>query len=273
MRNTFTQVFFLVWLTFSAMLGWNPTSVYANSTGDSTSSPTVHEHDIRNFAPFLYIGAQTQIGHLKYEFDKPNESSHTNYGVDYNSVGFEVGMGLRYKDLGLFVAGGLSELTYWSGTHIVTYTIRENGGIRTYEEGVVTEHRYPRVAYHGTVGLEYRIHLSDQVHCIPFVQGKLRKYKDSRFFPKSVEKDQYYELEDNYSLGGGFTFKGILRDNSSVALRLSFLKNNFNPVGYFENIGAKNLKLTDTTVEISLVYEFDFSGYRIGIFNHRFSFY
>ncbi len=125
----------------------------------------------------------------------------------------------------------------------------------------------------GVLGLEYRIKLSRSVQCVPYVQGKLWQFTDNRFFPKSYVEDKFFELRDNHSFGGGLTLKGLLQNNSAVAMRIGYSVNNFNPVGYFESVNAENLTKSYSSVEISLVYEFDFSGYGVSIFNHQFSFY
>lgn len=255
------------------MINLAVTDAFASIGVGPDSNNTIHEHIIRNFAPFLYIAGQTQVGDLKYSFNSASEPSHTSYDVNFTSVGFEAGAGLRYKDIGLFIAGGYNFLSYYAGDHKITDTVENNGTVKVYYEPVITEHKYPRNVLLGIVGLEYRIRLTKAVQCVPFVEGKLWKFPDNRFYPKSGIDDVYYELEDNYSYGGGITLRGVLPDNSSIAMKICYLKNNFNPVGYFESLNVEDLEISHRSIEISLVYEFDFSDYSIGLFNHQFSFY
>ena len=255
------------------LVNWNTLEASANGPTGPDSNSNIHDHIIRDGAPFLYIAGQTQVGDLQYEFDYSNKASHASYDVNFTSIGFEVGAGLRIKGVGAYLGLGYGFLSYYAGHHFVTDTVEHNGASKIYLNQIVTEHKYPRRVYLGVAGLEYRIRLSQSIQFVPFVEGKLWKYPDNRFFPKAGKDDVSFELQDNYSLGGGLTFKAILSENSNFSMKFCYLQNNFNPVGYFDSVSATNLKISTRSVEISLVYEFSFNGYQFGLFNERFSFY
>lgn len=247
-------------------------NLYSTNPLPSDSGSVVHIHDIYNSGPFFFLGGQDFIGRLVYTYDMRQPTRHVSYAVDYNGGGIEAGGGYRWGNVGVFLAGGFHYLNYWSATHSVTKYININGVATKYIDGIATEHGYPDFLLFGSAGAEYRIQLTTGLHIAPFLLAKMWRYNDNRFYPVAKKLEESYPLTDNYAAGGGLALIGHLDDNSALSLKVSFLKANFNPEGFFNALQAENLSLSNHLMEITLSYLFDFRGYSIGFFNHQFNF-